>query len=112
MLPGFFGLLHLDFSESANSCVTAKSRKSTANLGNGENLSQSLNRRPLSALHLCAKPVNALIWSILWENRYERDSVAEGVGFEPTVTFQPRRFSRPVPSTARPPLRCLDRVRP
>jgi hypothetical protein len=33
------------------------------------------------------------------------DSVAEGVGFEPTVTFRPRRFSRPVPSTARPPLR-------
>ena len=31
--------------------------------------------------------------------------MAEGVGFEPTVTFQPRRFSRPVPSTARPPLR-------
>jgi hypothetical protein len=32
--------------------------------------------------------------------------LAEGVGFEPTVTFQPRRFSRPVPSTARPPLQC------
>ena len=39
------------------------------------------------------------------DNRDNRPSVAEGVGFEPTVTFQPRRFSRPVPSTARPPLR-------
>src|SRR5580692_1760543 len=32
------------------------------------------------------------------------DSAAEGVGFEPTVTSRPRRFSRPVPSTTRPPL--------
>jgi hypothetical protein len=35
------------------------------------------------------------------------DSVAEGVGFEPTRDFHPCRFSRPVPSTARPPLQAL-----
>jgi hypothetical protein len=34
-----------------------------------------------------------------------RDSLAEGVGFEPTNDFRRCRFSRPVPSTARPPLR-------
>ena len=33
------------------------------------------------------------------------DSLAEGVGFEPTSDFRRCRFSRPVPSTARPPLR-------
>ena len=32
-------------------------------------------------------------------------SMADGVGFEPTVGLPPRRFSRPVPSTARPPVR-------
>src|SRR5437868_13346602 len=57
--------------------------------------------------------------------------MAEGVGFEPTSDVSRCRFSRPVPSTARPPLRsspfhsirswrcwgvavlpyCLDRVR-
>ncbi len=31
--------------------------------------------------------------------------VADGVGFEPTGGFHLRRFSRPVPSTARPPIR-------
>ena len=31
--------------------------------------------------------------------------VAEGVGFEPTSDFHRCRFSRPVPSTTRPPLR-------
>ncbi len=31
--------------------------------------------------------------------------MAERVGFEPTVGFHLRRFSRPEPSTARPPLR-------
>jgi hypothetical protein len=31
--------------------------------------------------------------------------VAEGVGFEPTSDVSRCRFSRPVPSTARPPLR-------
>ena len=36
--------------------------------------------------------------------------VADGVGFEPTVGVNPRRFSRPVPSTARPPVR-LARTR-
>ena len=30
--------------------------------------------------------------------------MAEGVGFEPTSDFHRCRFSRPVPSTARPPL--------
>ena len=33
--------------------------------------------------------------------------LAEGVGFEPTVRFPVRRFSRPLPSTARPSLRGL-----
>jgi hypothetical protein len=49
-------------------------------------------------------PVNALICTALIENHDWWDSSAEGVGFEPTVTSRPRRFSRPVPSTARPPL--------
>ena len=31
-------------------------------------------------------------------------SMADGVGFEPTVGFHPRRFSRPLPSTTRPPI--------
>lgn len=31
--------------------------------------------------------------------------MADGVGFEPTVRSPARRFSRPVPSTARPPIR-------
>src|SRR5439155_6242378 len=30
---------------------------------------------------------------------------AEGLGFEPRETRKPQRFSRPPPSTARPPLR-------
>ena len=33
--------------------------------------------------------------------------LAEGVGFEPTRDFHPCRFSRPVPSTTRPPLQDL-----
>src|ERR1035441_2474993 len=33
------------------------------------------------------------------------DCVAEREGFEPPVPFQARRFSRPEPSTTRPPLR-------
>ena len=36
-----------------------------------------------------------------------KDSVAEGVGFEPTSDFRRCRFSRPVPSTARPPLQAI-----
>lgn len=32
-------------------------------------------------------------------------NMAEGVGFEPTVGVNPRRFSRPLHSTALPPLR-------
>ncbi len=34
-----------------------------------------------------------------------REKVAEGVGFEPTVGVNRRRFSRPVLSTTQPPLR-------
>ena len=30
--------------------------------------------------------------------------MADGVGFEPTVRLRARRFSRPLPSTARPPI--------
>jgi hypothetical protein len=33
------------------------------------------------------------------------DTMADGVGFEPTVRLHVRRFSRPLPSTARPPIR-------
>ncbi len=33
--------------------------------------------------------------------------LAEGVGFEPTRDFHPCRFSRPVPSTTRPPLQAI-----
>lgn len=33
--------------------------------------------------------------------------MADGVGFEPTKDLRPCRFSRPVPSTARPPIRFL-----
>ena len=35
----------------------------------------------------------------------ENKSMAEEVGFEPTMGFHPCRFSRPVHSTALPPLR-------
>ena len=31
------------------------------------------------------------------EDDARRDKVADGVGFEPTVSLHPRRFSRPVP---------------
>ena len=34
-----------------------------------------------------------------------RPLLADGVGFEPTVGLHPRRFSRPVHSTALPPIR-------
>ena len=34
--------------------------------------------------------------------------MAEEVGFEPTVRFPVQRFSRPPPSTTRPPLRALQ----
>src|SRR5579863_3394255 len=34
--------------------------------------------------------------------------VADGVGFEPTRSLHPCRFSRPVPSTARPPIQIND----
>lgn len=33
--------------------------------------------------------------------------MADGVGFEPTKSLHPCRFSRPVPSTTRPPIRLL-----
>lgn len=37
--------------------------------------------------------------------KFNSTILAEGEGFEPSVRFTARRFSRPVPSTARPPLR-------
>lgn len=40
-----------------------------------------------------------------------KTSKAEGVGFEPTKGVNPCRFSRPVPSTTRPPLRTNPWVR-
>ena len=36
--------------------------------------------------------------------------MADGVGFEPTERSHVRRFSRPVPSTARPPIHVLHQV--
>ena len=41
-----------------------------------------------------------------------QDVVAEEVGFEPTVGFHPRRFSRPVHSTTLPLLRGRNRIAP
>jgi hypothetical protein len=37
--------------------------------------------------------------------------MADGVGFEPTVRLHARRFSRPLPSTARPPIQQAERKR-
>ena len=34
--------------------------------------------------------------------------LADGVGFEPTRSLHPCRFSRPVPSTTRPPIHVID----
>ena len=36
--------------------------------------------------------------------------MADGVGFEPTERSHVRRFSRPVPSTARPPIHPMNEV--
>lgn len=36
-----------------------------------------------------------------------KNNMADGVGFEPTKELPPCRFSRPVPSTARPPIRYM-----
>ena len=33
-----------------------------------------------------------------------KGELADGVGFEPTVRLHARRFSRPLPSTTRPPI--------
>jgi hypothetical protein len=38
--------------------------------------------------------------------------MADGVGFEPTMGFHPCRFSRPVHSTALPPIRVGNRISP
>ena len=37
--------------------------------------------------------------------------MADGVGFEPTKGFHPCRFSRPVLSTAQPPIRLMHILR-
>ncbi len=43
-----------------------------------------------------------------WKESYNKINIlcalVDGVGFEPTVASPPRRFSRPVPSTTRPPI--------
>jgi hypothetical protein len=39
-----------------------------------------------------------------WVKTATNEGVADGVGFEPTRSLHPCRFSRPVPSTARPPI--------
>ena len=43
--------------------------------------------------------------------RKPSNQMAEGVGFEPTVESPPQRFSRPSPSTARPPLRVCRKLK-
>jgi hypothetical protein len=40
----------------------------------------------------------------LQQPQWANYQLADGVGFEPTVALPLRRFSRPVPSTARPPI--------
>jgi hypothetical protein len=52
--------------------------------------------RGLSPPYRFSKPTPSASWVPL-------RIVAEGVGFEPTVPFPARRFSRPLPSTARSP---------
>jgi hypothetical protein len=47
-------------------------------------------------------PCNSLCWMELRKNLAERE------GFEPPIPFQVCRFSRPEPSTTRPPLRLLQ----
>ena len=47
----------------------------------------------------------AIIKNTYASHRYYLFIMAEGVGFEPTVASRLRRFSRPLPSTTRPPLR-------
>ena len=41
---------------------------------------------------------------VVLEASKDEQTLAEGVGFEPTKSLRPCRFSRPVPSTARSPL--------
>ena len=40
-----------------------------------------------------------------------KPAMADGVGFEPTVRSHARRFSRPLPSTARPPIPFKPKLR-
>ncbi len=46
-----------------------------------------------------------------WKESYNKINIlcalVDGVGFEPTVASPPRRFSRPVPSTTRPPIHSI-----
>ena len=40
--------------------------------------------------------------------KFNSTTLAEGEGFEPSVRFTARRFSRPVPSTTRSPFRTIS----
>jgi hypothetical protein len=44
----------------------------------------------------------------MWYSELRIKGLAEREGFEPPVPFRVRRFSRPEPSTTRPPLRLLQ----
>ena len=64
--------------------------------------SPAVSGRLRSALH------ETVVSAVLTQSK----RLAEGVGFEPTNGFHRWRFSRPLPSTARPPFRTLTIVRP
>src|SRR3546814_20149868 len=78
--------------------------------------------REVDAVHLkshrhtvsCPKAIRRLDHPIHYAGvaatAFEQDTaaqceMADGVGFEPTVSLHPRRYSSPVPYTARPPIR-------
>ena len=52
--------------------------------------------------------VNELALVVFPNNLGVAEGVADGVGFEPTRSVNPCRFSRPVPSTTRPPIRISE----
>ncbi len=70
----------------------------------------NFNRRMLDLVHATARDLRRdsdypYLHNLIttWRNRCY-STLAEGVGFEPTRRFPACRFSRPVPSTTRPPL--------
>jgi hypothetical protein len=63
---------------------------------------------PLIAILLFAAALWALHRELAGHNLGDIGVLADGVGFEPTRGANPCRFSRPVPSTARPPIRARN----